>query len=869
MNKKKLKSFSENVRKILLEKGISNEDLMFKIFTKFIFIKCLKSNNIIINDSLNENEQSLLSSIFDQFFEKDNLNYNTYYLMFNQLDLPEFKDVEEIGWAFQYFQFGIKEKASKGVPKKVKEDSLFAATQVFTPEWIVKYMLNNTLGRLLCFSDTEYLVDKSFDGGIDSLYKLNQIKVLDPCMGTGNILIYAFKLLLRKYQSFGLGFYKAYKNIIINNLYGFEIDKKAFTISLLSFAILGMICSLNENGYVCIDNILDILSQKNIYLINQAEGSLLQSYNDDKIDRTLKMQYDVVCTNPPYMGKKNLNKSLSVFLDENYPLGKADLYSAFILRCLNFTKNNGFLSMITIHSWLFISSYEKLREHIINNYQVESVLHTGPFTFEDISGFNALAVSFIINKKQSFKKTIFIKLNEYNKALKKQDEFYNYNNYYYKNIKSFLDMPGKLFLYYADDRIYELFKTQKKIKDLFTLRQGIATGNNKNFVRYWYEVDKNTIKFDASNIDDALGSGFKYFPYNKGGKYCKWYGNYDVVISFDKKSVDILKNQGNKLPSKKYYFKPGITWSLFGFSNFGVKYKQKGFLFDVSGSTMFVEEKYLYYILGFLSSSLCFNILSILAPTVNFQVGNIANLPVILNDTYLDEINVLVKENIYLCKQNWDNQDLSWDYLLSPLLKYKGVNLQESFMNYQRWQRDAANKLKLNEESLNEIFLKIYNIDFWNKKVNDRDISIKLLDEQIEIKNFINYLIGICLGRYKLEGYKSHNYLNLNALNDEFIKILILLYGKEELNNNLNYLNKIDLNKYLYKDYEKGILSYLMSHFKKCPIYYIINKDNNNYIFNMLEINNVIEQIYPNINLSFNINDGIKENINKLNKFLH
>ena len=219
-------------------------------------------------------------------------------------------------------------------------------------------------------------------------------------------------------------------------------------------------------------------------------------------------------------------------------------------------------------------------------------------------------------------------------------------------------VSGNPYIYFVCPRIIDLYqKLSKALGDVYPIKQGLATGDNETFVRYWHEVDKEKIMFNASSIDEAINSGKKWFPYNKGGNYRKWYGMNEYIISFDNDSYQKLLNQGNKLPSRIYYFKEGITWSLFGFENFGVRYKQKGFVFDVSGSSMFPDEKHLYYALAFLTSNVAFKLLSYLAPTVNFQVGNIKDLPYIIDDTYLDEINSLVKSNIKLCQENWDNKE--------------------------------------------------------------------------------------------------------------------------------------------------------------------------------------------------------------------
>lgn len=854
MDKKALKTLSQNIRRVLIQNNINNE-LAYDTFFNYIFSKVLIENNIIKNEGksyvevINECQKK-----FPYYFSDSYLDLNAF--IDTNLKASEYQNVESLGWLYQYFQAEIKEKAKEGESKKYTDDKIPITTQVFTPKWICKYMLNNTLGKLLGYKDLDYFLE-SKEKSID----IEAIKVLDPCMGTGNILIYAFELLMRKYVDLGYSLPKAAKMIIYNNLYGFEIDEKAYKVALFSLRVL------------CLKYGLKDIKEENIhiYLIKNTLGSLINEpliTLDKNIQKALQTKYDVVCTNPPYMGKKNLNKEVSKYLEQKYPLGKSELYAAFIIRCLEFAKDERFVSMITIHSWMFISSFEKLRNYIIDNYYLQSMAHTGANTFQDLNGFNALATSFII-KKEPFNKrlTTFIRLANYYDYETKKKEFYNHSNYYFVDVSKFKAIPGVVFDYYVNQKIIDLFKNNQKIKDLFALRQGLATGNNKKYVHYWYEVDKEKIKFDCRTISEALESNYLYFPYNKGGNFSKWYVSCENVIRFDKQAFSELSNQGNKLPSRKYYFQKGITWSLFGFENFAVKYKDYGYIFDVSGSSLFVEDKYLFYVLGFLASNLSFHMLSLLAPTVNFQVGNIGNLPIIINDDYLLRINELVEENIKMCKENWDNQDISWDFQVSPYLKYGKSNLlEENFNIYRINQNNLCQKLKANEEELNKIYNKIYDIDFITNEVVFRDLTIKPLDEIKEIKNLLNYLIGIVLGRYQLKGYNHYDFIELSLLETELKLVLKILFG--ENNDNYHYLDKLDLNKYLFNDYKHGLLDYLNKRFKKNPIYYIIKIDNKDIIFNVNKLQKTVDSLLKTQKLVFTEDDSTEVKLKKLDNFL-
>lgn len=848
MNKKQLRTFAINARKNLTQK-INNEEIVFKTFLFYIYIRYMNANgylNIDITDKKQYQETvDLCKEKMPSVFYGNSL-YLLDYVNDDIVD-DEYESLEVLGWLFQYFNITLKEKAYDLLRnnQKITSDKVSVATQVFTPKWIVKYMINNSLGLLLNSNEKEYIINKNVSVEIK---RLEEIKIIDPCMGTGNIIIYAFDILMESYLSKGYNETEAFESIVSNNIYGIEIDKRAYDIVVFSLLMLARKYKSSISVF------------PNICLIDNQYGSLLKQTNI----KVLSEKYDVVCTNPPYMGRKNINKDLKTFVDENYPLGKSELYAVFILRCLELVKPLGFVAMITIHSWMFISSFKELRKKIIDDYFITSMIHTGAGTFEDLNSFNALATTFIIQNVKTQQETTFVRLSNYHNYEVKQVEVNNLNNYYYLNAKLFKDIPNYPFIYYENKKIFNLFKNCIHLKDIYPIRQGIATGDNKKYVRLWYEVPKEEIFFDAESITDALNSNYKYFPYNKGGNFCKWYGNSEYIIKFDKKAYEELNSQGNHLPSKQYYFKKGITWSLFGFENFGVKYKDKGFLFDVSGSSMFVEEKYLYYVLAFLASNLCFKFLSLLAPTVNFQVGNIGDLPFIINDEYLDKINSLTIESITLAKENWDNQDISWDFTISPLLKYSdSKTLRKCFKAYEEKQINMHNKLKANEEELNKIFNEIYDIDC-NCQVIDRDNSIKLLNEKREIYNFLNYLVGIMLGRYHLKNYQSHKYIKYQNITIELETILTILFGKENLIDNINYINSIiDINKYFSKEF----MPYLNSRFRKRPIYYYLDILNDKYLVSMDNINGFLKDFDLTGKIVLKKEDDLKTKIEKIDYF--
>ena len=571
--------------------------------------------------------------------------------------------------------------------------------------------------------------------------------------------------------------------------------------------------------------------------------------------KILSNQYTVVCTNPPYMGKKSINSKLSNYLYQNYPTTKSEMYSAFIERCYNFTKEKGYLSMITIHSWMFISSFEELRNFILNNSTIINMVHTGASTFIDLNAFNVLATAFCLKKEKLNIKSTFVRLVDYYKTETKIENFRNTKNYYNINQDILNKIPQKPFVYWISDEIRNAFCNNKKLGKYYPPKQGIATADNKRFLRLWYEVDFSKIAFNISSEEESLKSNLKWYPYNKGGNYRKWYGNNEYVVNWQNNGKELKKFKKAVIRNKDYQLKEGITWSLFGFENFGVRYKEQGFIFDVSGSSMFPDKENLYYVIGYLCSNVAFKFLSILAPTVNFQVGNIASLPYKeIEDKSI--INELVKENIEICKKDWDSYETSWNFKKHPLINdnHNG-KLKEIMKKYKTSYNQIREKLKNNEQKLNKIYSEIFDVTTIETDVNDRDLTIKIFDEKGLIKSLISYSVGCMFGRYSLdkEGlvfaggefnfdkYKCFKPVidNIIPLNDcivnKFKEFIEVAYGKSNLNDNLDFIAEI-LGKRTNENSEATIRRYFMKdfyneHFKiyhKKPIYWLLNDDDGN-----------------------------------------
>ena len=470
-----------------------------------------------------------------------------------------------------------------------------------------------------------------------------------------------------------------------------------------------------------------------------------------------------------------MDKYLQKFVNKYYESSKRDLYSCFIKQCSNLAKNNGLYAMITIHTWMFLSAFKNIRKDIIENNTIISMVHLGAGVFKEINTFNVLATSFVI-KKQKSEEFIgnYIRLVDYSNEEEKISNYYNKDKYYKCNQRDLRSIQDNMFLYFLPPKMLYILNNNKNVGSLFRIKPGLTTSNNAKFVRNWYEIDFSKIGFHIKSREESVKSQKKWFPYNNGGNYRKWYGNNEAVVNWENDGEDIKNYKLSVREQKPGFnvgiaalndiFKMGLTYSIFGFRNFGIRYKEYGYLFDVSGASIFPDEKSIYYLLGYLASNVSFAFLSAIAPTVNFQAGDIASIPYIYNDEYCEEINGIVKENIEISKSDWDSFETSWDFKGHPLIKnmtgqyIRDLNEKPNFYLFSvfdDWNHKTEirfNKLKENEEKLNEIFIDIYGLkDELTPEVEDKDITIRKADKEREIKSLISYAVGCMFGRYSLD----------------------------------------------------------------------------------------------------------------------
>lgn len=648
--------------------------------------------------------------------------------MITEIPGEDWRDqVQIIGWLYQYYNTEPKDKVFADLKKNIKisAQAIPAATQLFTPDWIVRYMVENSLGRLWAEghgkpddADWKYYLDEAEQEDpvkaelekIRAEYKNIQpenIKIIDPCMGSGHILVYAFDVLIDIYRSCGWGERDAAKSILRNNLYGLDIDRRAY--QLAYFAV--MMKARQYNRRICspenqpnLANFADVMGADTDMLSGSIRrfaeqfafadtyGSLMTvtapadidtAFSDFmptlglnmrqfdmmmKIYKILSQKYDVVCTNPPYMGGSGMNAKLSEFVKSKFPDSKSDLFACFIEKCGQLAKPHGFYAMITQHAFMFLSSYENLRKKLMQKTTV-NMAHLGARAFDEIGGEVVQTTAFVMTGHIKDYKGTYARLVDTVGENEKRDLFLSGDKRFAAKQENFSKIPGSPVAYWVSEKMFNIFKDEKSISDVSQVKIGMGTGKNEIFVRDWWEVSECEIDYSIKQYSDLNNTDKKYFPYNKGGDFRLWYGNLQEVLWFDANGREAMNRMTGHRENggKDFYFRKGITWSFISSSRFGVRSRPSGSLFDVAGSTLFVnEDKIYYYVLGFLSSLVCNYILGALNPTLNYQAGNIKSLPLCFDR--MNDVNSLAENNVELSKQDWDSFETSWDFESHPLI---------------------------------------------------------------------------------------------------------------------------------------------------------------------------------------------------------
>lgn len=864
--------------KMIFNNGVKNEPTIIDNYYEFEFFKNLDNDlqkelhNLRDENTPNSIEKLYsilmeekcedLSNIMPFMFKKkgtySDILFPTGLLMENSLlvrlreEIGEEAPIELIGWLYQYYNSEKKDEVFEGLKKnkKITKENIPAATQLFTPDWIVKYMVENSLGKLGIEStginenlkdNWEYYIDSEAEENSEKI-KIEDIKILDPAMGSGHILVYAFDLLFEMYENLGWSTKESVLSILKNNLYGLEIDERAG--QLASFALMmkarekfsrlflvlkreedfKLNTLILEESNSLSERIRNKIKNNNLNNLNKIiqefedtkeYGSILklesidkeilekelnilkESFNNNEQETlifneeeiiidineelelignlikqhiTLTNQYEIVVTNPPYMGGKGFSPKLKTYIEKNFKDSKSDLFAVFIERCNEFTKKNCYTSMITMQSWMFLSSFETLRKNIIEKTEIKSLNHLGTRAFSEIGGEVVSTVAWISKKINSKSEGTYIRLVDYNNAELKEQEFLNNANYFQAKQKDFEKIPGSPIAYWVSDKIREIFEKNQKLGEIGeAITKGIFTGKNDYFLKLWQEVNFSKI-------------GSEWKKYSKAGGNQKWYGLSLYILRWHNNGDEIKSFLGAGLGALKYFGKPHIVWSGLTSSSISFRYEENNIWFDdVSPAIIFSNLSEVEYLLGIGNSKFVNKILEIINPTLHYQIGDIKKIPVIFskNIKIKECIIDIVKKSVFISKEEWNSRETSWDFKKLSLIDAK--DLKTAYENYCNHWRDNFVQLHRNEEELNKLFIEIYDLqDEIDEKVAFEDITILkkeakiiqidnsipknfssesekyLYDRGVNlefnkdelIKQFLSYAVGCIMGRY-------------------------------------------------------------------------------------------------------------------------
>lgn len=870
----------------------------------------------------------------------------------------DYKEVELIGWLYQFYISDKKDEVFKGFKnnKKARAEDIPAATQIFTPKWIVKYMVENTLGKTYLDLEPDsglkhemkYLVENEAKTTTQAIIKdVQELSLLDPASGSGHILVTGFELLFKMYREAGYNAKQATLNILEYNLFGLDIDDRAM--QLARFAVLlkaalefpEILQPIGKQQKIQLPHIyafpeaadftneelqtflgddrehiadlketLQLLNQgKNIgaalkFELPQAARTAIASqyqtwkdrehnldFNEQLIWNKLKSfvevllvmtrQYTAVVANPPYMGQKSMNADLKDYINNNYPRSKSDLFAVFIEAMNEMVLPNARMGCITMESWMFLSSYEKLRTHLLENYSIVSLAHFG----WHIIGIAFGTAAMILEKSKNLKigEYSYLTIKDVDREKNEPFEFPVKNNGRFARIPqiNFKKIPGSPIAYWVSEKEQDFYESGKFFANHSYPRKGIDTGQNAHFLRFWFEVNIHNSALENYN------SNLKWFPYNKGGEFRKWYGNRDNVVNWENFGEEIKSrlNWKSKKPTIRnsdFHFREGFTWSTISSGGFSCRYTPEGALFDNGGCTLFSDQE-LYYLAGMLNTKIAKRYFEFLSPTLNFQPGDIGKMLYISPNNQFLEVESIVNSAIKIAKKDWDSRENSWDFEYSPLLNTSSIKDA-----YTQWTEEVTEdffQLHQNEEELNRIFIDIYGLqEELTPEVQLKDITIlqeelnrkalekldpkfrkngkeaiKLpIQEDEVLSQLVSYFIGVMMGRYRLDkpglniahpnpteeetaayNFNGHN-ISIDkdailplmgedcAFPDDIVvhlkKLLQAIWGEDSLTDNINFLQQ-SLGTSLQNWLTSKFWKYHTGMYKKKPIYWLFSSN--------------------------------------------
>ena len=822
------------------------------------------------------------------------------------------EQVQIIGWLYQYYNTEPKDKVFADLKKNIKitKENIPAATQLFTPDWIVHYMVENSLGRLwleghpndTLKSEWKYYLDEAEQetevqaqlADIRKEYaalKPEEIRVIDPCMGSGHILCVLFDVLVRIYEDYGYTAREAAVKIVENNLWGLDIDERAAQLSYFAvmmkarqydrrfftrkvqphvYAIeesngitsapmhdMGLNLSQKEYGEAVkqtmrlVEEMHDAKEYGSIIHVTPCDWDLLRRFavpreEEDQlrldihgeveasariqelinVAETLSQKYHIVVTNPPYMGNGGMSAKLSGYISEYYNDGKADLFATFILRCLDLLTDNGMTGMMTSYTWMFLSGYQNIRQNVVFNHNLDSLIQPEYHSFFDEA--YVPICTFVIANQHTGKRGTFIRLERFTGALQQgpkaleaiKDSKCDYRYSFDTDLLHLI--PGSPLVYWANSSMFDQYTSCPLIQKIAPPKPGLSTGENDRFLRFWHEADYSRISFDG--LSDK-----KWYPINKGGEFRKWYGNHQYIVNWENDGFEIknFKDKRGKLKSRpqnlQYNFMPAISWSLITTGAFSVRYYPDYFMQNAAGICCYPDSDKRYYLLGFLNSKPAQVYASMLSPTLNTNAGDIARIPFVFEASRKERIDELVTKCIAITTEDWDAFEVSWSFYEHPFISATrwsprggaAPTIKRAFEVWAQVSKARFHKLKENEEELNRIFINIYGLDGeLTPEVKDKDVTVRRADLQREVRSFISYAVGCMFGRYSLDvpglvfaggtwdaskytTFQSDKDAIIPICDDEyfeddivgrFIRFVEVVYGKDTLEENLKFI---------------------------------------------------------------------------------
>jgi type II restriction/modification system DNA methylase subunit YeeA len=769
------------------------------------------------------------------------------------------ESVESIGWLYQFYISEKKDQVFEGLKKnkKITPENIPAATQLFTPHWIVRYLVENSLGRLWMLNNPNsevikkmdyYIKPVDLDADFLRISSPEELKICDPACGSGHILTYAYDLLFEIYKEANYDPIDIPELILTKNLYGIEIDERAAVLAAFALSMKALKGNPHDEGNnrrrffrkpikpnICrlekvkidedaLEEYMDFVGRDlftldlrttltefdeadnfgsliqptltnapDVLRILEAKNSQVDLFLADTHKSVLKIlkqaeylspKYHAVIANPPYLGGKGMNSRIATWAKDNYPNSKQDLFAMFIERNLRLCLSSGLSSMINMQSWMFLSSYEKLRNKILSTSTIVSMAHLGTRAFDSIGGEVVSTTAYILeNKCKKTYRAHYLRLvsgkSEYEKEKLMLEAIHDVKSEwkYISSTNEFVRIPGSPIAYWVSDKVRNAFNTLPPLSAVAKPRQGLATSDNDRFLKLWHELSINTIGFDMQGHLEAKESGCKWFPCQKGGPFRRWFGNNNYVVNWENDGEEIMayaaelyKSPTRTIKNIPFYFKEGISWSTISSSAFSMRYSPAGFISETKGAICFADDTdTLLWILGYSNSKLVNYFLKATSPTLDFHEGPVGRLPLIMDIDH--EHLQCIKRAIEIAKDDWDDSELSWGFKVNPIIKLPQSSLKERYCELIKIRNNKIAYMQTLEEKNNDIFIKIYGLENeltseisrenislncnskfrYNSEKEKHQADLLLLGDSL--REFISYAVGCMFGRYSIDKY--------------------------------------------------------------------------------------------------------------------